>query len=255
MSEGHFHRSFRAAVGETPRAYTQRLRLERAALRLLLHDERVLDVALDCGFHNHETFTRAFRRHFGLSPREYRRRPEQVLGPSSLRRPDPPGEVAATTYELSATRVHAVERIHLACLRHVGPYEQVPDSLFRRLGDWARRRCLPGARRYLGIGHDAPGITAADRLRFDAGLRVPGRFSARGEVVHQTLEPGLFAVTTHVGAYATLAAAYPRIFERAATLRGYRLIALPAVELYQTTHMDAERAVNHTDIYLPVERS
>ena len=195
-SQGHFHRSFRPASVETPKAYTQRLRIERVALRLLLHDETILDVAIDCGFASHETFTRAFGRRFGVAPRDYRRHPERLLGPSTGRYGES-SEAGAHGYELSGTRVHSLGRVHLACLRHVGPYEDVPDELYSRLERWARRRSLPGARRYLGIGHDAPGITPVDRLRYDAALRVAEAFVGGGEIVHQTIEPGLFAVTTH----------------------------------------------------------
>ena len=72
LSPSHFHRSFKAAIGETPRDYVARLRVERGAFRLLLHDAKLVDVALDCGFQNHETFIRAFRRVFGKTPGEYR---------------------------------------------------------------------------------------------------------------------------------------------------------------------------------------
>src|SRR5215470_4720408 len=66
------HRAFRALVGESPKQFTLRLRLERAATRLANRDASVLEVALSAGFNNHEVFTRAFRRHFGMSPSDYR---------------------------------------------------------------------------------------------------------------------------------------------------------------------------------------
>ena len=91
-------------------------------------------------------------------------------------------------------------------------------------------------------------------MRYDAGLREPGPFHSRGEVMHQTLEPADFAVTTHVGPYSTLTAAFPEIYERAVSLRGYRLVGLPVVEIMQTTHIDSQRELNHTDVYVPVER-
>jgi AraC family transcriptional regulator len=211
----------------------------------------VLDVAIDCGFRSHETFTRAFGRHFGVSPRDYRRHSEGLLGNSTGRYED---ACAGESYEVSQTRVHTLERVHLACLRHVGSYEEVPDELYSRLDRWAHSRHVTGARRYLGIGHDAPGITPTDRLRFDAALIVPAPFESRGEVVHQTLEAGLFAVATHVGAYTTLRAAYVEIYGQAASVHGHRLVGLPVIEAYQTTQVDSQRAVNHTDIYIPVER-
>ena len=72
LSPAHFQRTFQALVGETPKNYVARLRLERAAFRLLIHDATLLDIALDCGFQNHETFTRAIRRRFGMPPSSYR---------------------------------------------------------------------------------------------------------------------------------------------------------------------------------------
>src|SRR6185503_17259861 len=68
----HLHRAFRRMVGETPKQYTLRLRLEGAAARLLASDDSVLNVALAAGFTSHEVFTRAFRRHFGRTPAAYR---------------------------------------------------------------------------------------------------------------------------------------------------------------------------------------
>jgi AraC-like DNA-binding protein len=60
-SPAYFHRVFKAVLGETPRAYVTRLRLQRSAFRLLIQDATLLDITLECGFHNHETFTSAFR--------------------------------------------------------------------------------------------------------------------------------------------------------------------------------------------------
>ncbi len=49
MSPYHFHRVFTQTIGETPKKYTQRLRLERAAWQLKLRDATVLEIALDSG--------------------------------------------------------------------------------------------------------------------------------------------------------------------------------------------------------------
>lgn len=68
------HRAFRRATGETAKRYTQRLRLERAAVELVRTRRGILEIALDVGFASHEVFTRAFLRRFGMSPRSYRAR-------------------------------------------------------------------------------------------------------------------------------------------------------------------------------------
>ncbi|AGZ41129.1 AraC family transcriptional regulator [Actinoplanes friuliensis] len=66
------HRRFRRLVGETPKAYTTRVRLARAAAGLVSGDRRVAVIATDHGFAGHEVFTRAFTRHFDRSPLRYR---------------------------------------------------------------------------------------------------------------------------------------------------------------------------------------
>jgi len=74
LSVSHLHRAFSAASGETPKHFTLRLRLGRAAALLLTTSDSVLQIALSCGFQSHEVFSRAFRRRFGITPTAYRTR-------------------------------------------------------------------------------------------------------------------------------------------------------------------------------------
>ncbi len=250
LSPFHLQRRFKAAIGETPKAYTSRLRLERGAFRLLVHDSNVLDIALACGFQNHETFLRAFRRRFGQAPSDYR---EWVRGQLSAWNETGSEDCAeGVAFEISATKVIPLRPVHLAFRRHVGPYESVPESLFDDLEAWAARRRLPGPPVWMGIGHDAPGTTPPERLRFDAALVVPGPFAPEGKIGHQLLPGGPFAVTTHAGPYETLPAAYGAIFPRLLALPGYELVGLPAVEIYHTTRVNVRYRLNHTDLCLPV---
>ena len=183
MSRYHFHRVFKEESGETPAAFVRRLRLEQAAFRLLLHDDSILDIAIDCGFANHETLTRNFRRHFGRSPRDYRQRQRFAL--ASLHRRDGGGD-AQDGYRLSALRIRTLQARAIAFKRAIGPYEQVDPNLWRELEAWANDQGLPRERVLIGVGHDAPGITAPDRLRFDACITVPdGTQPSRGVSVGQ----------------------------------------------------------------------
>jgi AraC family transcriptional regulator len=74
MSPFQLHREFQRNAGETLKQFTLRLQLERAAARLVASEESVMTIALTGGFASHEVFTRAFRRNFGVSPIQYRRR-------------------------------------------------------------------------------------------------------------------------------------------------------------------------------------
>lgn len=250
LSQFHFQRRFKAAIGESPKDYTLRLRLERAAFRLLLYETSVLGIAIDCGFRNHETFSRAFRRRFGASPIEYRGKVWQQAA-SWLGRVEQLPE-SSGRFEISETRVVQLRPAHIAFRRHVGPYETVPESLFDELAEWAQRRGIPGPPVWMGIGHDSPSTTPPERLRFDAGLLVPGPFAPEGRIAYQSLPGGHFAVTTHAGPYSTLPAAYEAVFSRLMRLSGYQIIGLPAIEVYHAARVCTSYELNHTDICLPI---
>lgn len=76
LSKYHFLRQFAQIVGMTPGAYLRTLRLCQAARMLRTTPTPILDIALAIGFADHPSFSRAFARHMGLTPSEYRR-----LGP------------------------------------------------------------------------------------------------------------------------------------------------------------------------------
>lgn len=78
LSPRHFARLFRSEVGITPHAWVEAARVSTAR-RLLEsgHDAPKL-VAAKCGFANADTLRRAFIRHVGVTPAEYRKRYEQA---------------------------------------------------------------------------------------------------------------------------------------------------------------------------------
>jgi len=74
MSPRHFSRRFKAELGVTPAAYVVRLRLEEARRRLESGAHSLKDVARTCGFADEQNLRRAFRKHVGVAPSEYRER-------------------------------------------------------------------------------------------------------------------------------------------------------------------------------------
>jgi AraC family L-rhamnose operon transcriptional activator RhaR len=73
VGSAHLTRMFTAHVGTPPMAYLSRLRAERAAALLCESGLAVAEVGRAAGWPDPSYFGRAFRRHYGMSPREYRR--------------------------------------------------------------------------------------------------------------------------------------------------------------------------------------
>jgi AraC family transcriptional regulator len=251
-SPHYFTRRFTKMMAETPKQYTLRLRLERAALRLVLLDDNILEIALDCGFANHETFGRAFRRRFGVAPKNFR---ADGRLPKASQEELPHNADAATPESLSRTVVRTLQPMSLAFIRHTGPYEQVPTSHWDKLIDWARRCQIPEPYVLLGIAQDAPGITPPESLRFDAAIRVPGEFRSEKLVGHQPFAGGLFAFTTSVGPFTSLPSAYRQIFKRLLADTTLACEGVPCLEFYRVNRVVAELDIVHTEIGVPVHPS
>lgn len=74
FSDFHFHRVFQSIVGLPVMEYVRKRRLVQAAFSVATTNEKLLDIALNCGFGTQETFIRAFRKMYGMTPGEYRKR-------------------------------------------------------------------------------------------------------------------------------------------------------------------------------------
>ena len=87
ISSANLSRLFRHEFGVGFSRYLTTLRLESAVAMLNSTNLPVSEVALRCGFSTSGYFIRVFRKHFGVTPKDYRRR--------ERREEDRPGEAAA----------------------------------------------------------------------------------------------------------------------------------------------------------------
>ncbi|WBW97287.1 AraC family transcriptional regulator [Oceanirhabdus sp. W0125-5] len=65
----HFYRIFSAIVGETPKNYIRKRRISVGALMLRESNLNICDIAFETGFESHEVFIRAFKKIYGVSPK------------------------------------------------------------------------------------------------------------------------------------------------------------------------------------------
>jgi AraC family transcriptional regulator len=221
-SRFHFHRVFRAVTGETPKQYTLRIRLERAAARMLTHAEPIVTVAAAAGFASHEVFTRAFRRHFNCTPAQYRARCSQRLTPATRRRH---ADVIATAgpcvglFYLPTVRRRRLSMAMLSIERReltaqpilVVRLRTARHELAQAIGEgvgkvytFAQQDGIALAghpfTRYLSAG---PGL-----LTIEVGFHVSAPAAGGGEVEAAQLPGGSAVVAVHAGPYEQLSETY-----------------------------------------------
>lgn len=80
LSRAHFSRMFSRTFGESPHAYLQSRRLERAAALLRFTDRSVADICTMVGLTSVGSFTTTFARVYGKPPAAYR----AALPPASV---------------------------------------------------------------------------------------------------------------------------------------------------------------------------
>ncbi|MFI2743498.1 helix-turn-helix domain-containing protein [Zhouia sp. PK063] len=72
LSTSSFKREFKKLYNDSPASYIKNKKLEKAAALLLISEERITDIAFDCGFNDPANFTKSFHDKYHMSPSNYR---------------------------------------------------------------------------------------------------------------------------------------------------------------------------------------
>jgi AraC family transcriptional regulator len=244
FSPYHFHRIFRGLVGEGVTEYVRRLRLESAAITLKTSRRGVTRIALDAGYGTHESFTRAFRQKFGVSPSQFR----------AGRQPSPPRNEVSTMTTTSSTQPVRLEDLpprRVAFIRHTGPYSSV-GATHGRMMAWAQERGLLRPDTVLiGIPLDDPEVTPEEKLRYDCCISVDETVQPEGEIGIQTVAGGPYAVATHRGPYREVGRTYQLLYGKWLPASGCELRNAPSIVIARKSNTASEEL--ETDVCIPLE--
>ena len=262
----HFQRIFRGLLGETPLELHRRLRLERAALQLATTAEAVTRIAFDAGYETHESFTRAFRDAYAMSPTELRMRvhaardacarPPQITvaarcGVHYTGSIEPLALTLVLENHMKVT-IDEMPALRVAAVAHRGPYNQISEA-FGRLDAVARPAGLMAhARGMVAIYHDDPETKPAAELASDAGLILASDVALPAGLTEVILPAGRYAHATHVGPYHQLGDAWGQLMGQWLPQSGHRIGAGDTYEQYLDTPLDTPPERLRTELYLPL---
>lgn len=187
FSPFHFHRVFRALLGESLNDFVKRLRLEHALGLMSRRDwkasrtKSLTEIAFASGFGSSSDFSRCFRQRYGVPPsafdveafRKTRREEWQaaVADPRDRHRLDrlEPG-ANPDGFEV---RIRRLPPRTVAYLRVLDSYrEGAAQAATERLVRWAEARGLADGQ-WLGYMWDDPEVVPHEKCRYDVGLEVP----------------------------------------------------------------------------------
>ncbi len=150
-------------------------------------------------------------------------------------------------------RIEMLDPIHVARIRHVGPYEDV-GRCFDRLFRWADSIGLPTGR-VLTLSWDNPEAVAPEKLRFDACVELRTAEEPPPGIVLGPVRGGRHAVYRLTGPYDGIARAYGGLLEDWLPSSGESMGEGSCMELYRTMAVDAPFDKLVTDLYLPLRES
>lgn len=253
----HFHRLFKENVGETPRQYVQRLRLEKAAYKLMISAESILDISLATGFKSHETFARAFRKRFGCTPSHYRLDGKLAQTERLERNRNFRGDKCV----LSDIRFESLRPMFLLTIRNLGDYNDIAvpfgrkDRLWNKLNRWAEAKEVSHRNLAIGLYHDDPTVTPKNAQRCDACIPIDERVAGTQKIRCLEFSGGPYGVIEHRGPASTLIQGFRNLADGIRRSRKWNFRDGPAIEIVRNEHVDAESSLNQTDIFLPVKKT
>lgn len=250
FSKFHFHRQFAEYVGTSVGRYIQLLRLRQASYQLAFsHQNKVIDIALDAGFENPESFTRAFRNTFGQSPSEFRRQPdwESWHERYRFRIPERKQTVQVEIVDFKSIRV--------AVMEHRGPTERVNDSVGQFIA-WRKESGLSPkeSNRSFGIAYDNPDTTEPAEFRFDICGEVTDKVPLnRQGVVTKSIPGGRCARVRHYGSHVRIGESIYPLYRNWLPESGEELRDFPLYFHYLNLMPETPEHELETDIYLPLK--
>ena len=263
FSKFHFHRIFKLLVGETIAGFTRRIRLEKAANRLIHNpEEDITNIAFSCGFSSSQNFARAFKLKFGSTPSEFRKsnhgnKASNDKNAFSFKPSYAPDMILNNNnYErtlLMKMEIKEMPEYYVAYVRKIGPYNKdTCEAAFFEITRWAGPRGLLEKGEVLGLYWDNPGVTDPDKCRVDACVSVSKNTKVNGEINLQTIEGGTYAVA----GFEITTDEFKRIWDEAFTWvinNNYEVDDKPAYEYYHNDAEDHPEKKWIVDICIPIK--
>lgn len=241
MSAYHWHRIYRAVLGETPAMTVKRLRLHRAAGELVTTMRPIAEIAKANGYANLQSFTRIFRADYGLPPAAYRKQGKH------LARLPTPGSGDETMYDVE---IKTLPGKQAAGIDHSGSYMEINKAFTELFSRLAAANRLADVRQMFGIYLDDPETVPVEQLRSAA-------CAVLASAVPDGLKPfstagGDYAVLTHKGPYANLQQAYRWLYGTWLKASGREVRDEPLFEVYVNNPREVPASELVTEICLPL---
>lgn len=271
FSDFHFHRIFKTVVWETLNSYIKRIRLEKSAFLLQYNQSLpITTIALMCGFSNSQSFSKAFKKTYNISPSTYRNYSKNGY----LKSKNGKEYICKTKYNIKESRpqiifksltndkmeieVKEIPEMEVAYVRHIGPYKwnsQIFEELFWKLCSWAGPQgLLDGKNKMLSVYFDDPSFTDDSKLRLEVCIEIPENTKVKWEIWKQVLQGWKYWVSRfEFKLPEEYEKAWNEVYKEWLPKSWFGLDNRPAYEIYINDPKSHPEWISIVDIYIPLK--
>lgn len=271
FSPFHFQKIFSLYVGESPKQYIMRLRLERIAHHLKLYPAlSINDAAFQCGFSSPSTFIRAFKKYYGTTPEGFRKLSfNEISKIGTLKhhkgklfdiQPSEFWSLNLTTEEVTGLtsgmniEVKTFRSLNVAFMdSHLGDEDAIPNA-FKALTRWAEpRELITKDTQYIGILLDMPFFTEYEKCRFRACISLPDDVSLPKEIGSVVIPDGRYAIYSIKGTIQSGFKSLISFKHEWLDQSGYQIAEVAGFELYSENPAMKPYESIQRQIFIPVK--
>ncbi len=244
MSRFHWHRVFHGMTGETCADAVRRIRLNRAASWLSQTDQPVARIAERIGYANEQSFVRAFRMAYRMTPNAFRKNGAWTPETRAFLMEK------ETMFDVDVTTAPARR---LAALPHKGPYLEIGEAFEKVTAIASSRNLWPAVRSVVGIYYDDPSAVPEAELRSHAGLDLAPDSDLPDGLEEVNIPGGTIARLRFKGPYAGLKSAYDYLYGEWLPSSGREPGNSPCYEVYLNAPAEVAPEDLLTDICVPLK--
>ncbi|MEM7549675.1 MAG: GyrI-like domain-containing protein [Bacteroidota bacterium] len=262
----HFHRIFRIIANEPLNIYINRRRIEKAASILMHRPEvSISELSLQYGFSSNSSFSRVFKKFYGVSPSDFRKHiPDRF---SKIGKRDSKNGQVDQLFEKYICNINNLKNWidmnakieikempgqELAYVSSIG--HTVITEAYQRLMQWATPNNLfdNPSTKMVTVYHDSFKITDPDKIRMSACITLKEPIGVSGEVGLMSLEAGKFIVGNYEIGLSEFEKAWSGLFIWM-NEQGYKKADRNPFEIYHNNFNDHPEKKCIVDFCIPIE--
>lgn len=262
----HLHRIFKAITNETINEYITRKRIEKSA-SILLHKREITisELSLQYGFNSNSSFTRTFKKFYGISPTEFRKSNPFIfskIGKEESKNGKENGMLEEYICNINNHKnwikmkakieIKEMPKLDLAFITQIG--HNGMSNAYDKLIKWATPKGLLKNEnlKVVTIYHDSFKITEPDKVRMSACISLKEKIEVSGEIGLTTIEKGKFIVGRFEIGITEFEKSWNSLFIWM-NENGYKKAERNPYEIYYNNFNEHPEKISIVDFCIPIE--